>query len=66
MADAKKIIEGLSIMQKHGLSVEVDAQHDVLYAGPGIDGELTDEEQKKLEELGWHWDEEFDCWAIFT
>lgn len=66
MADAKKIIAGLDIMQKHGLEVEVDAQHDVLYAGPGIDGELTDEDKKKLEELGWHWDEEFDCWSIFT
>lgn len=66
MADAKKIVEGLNILQKYGLTVEVDAQHDVIYAGPGINGELTVEEQAEMEKIGWHWDEEFDCWAIFT
>lgn len=65
MADAKKIVEGLQILMKHG-EVAVDAQHDILCAGPGIDGELTDEEKAKLVELGWHWDEECDSWAHFT
>ena len=65
MAKARAIVEGLNIMLKHG-EVECDAQHDIFCAGPGINGELTDEEKKKLEELGWHWDEEADSWAIFT
>lgn len=65
MADAKKIVEGLNILMKHG-AVEVDAQHDELFAGPGLDGELTKDEQKQLEDLGWHFDKELDCWSHFT
>lgn len=65
MADAKQVIDGLTVLMKHG-AVEVDAQHDELFAGPGLDGELTDEEKAKMKELGWHFDEEFDCWSIFT
>ena len=66
MADAKKVVEGLNILMKTGLNVEVDAQHDKLFAGPGIDGEISKEDRTKLEELGWHFSVEFDCWAIFT
>lgn len=65
MATAKAVVEGLTILMKHG-AVNVDAQHDELFAGPGIDGELSEDEKKRLEELGWHFDEEFDCWAKFT
>ena len=65
MADAKKIVDGLTILMKHG-KVDVDAQHDILCAGPGINGELPAEEKAKLEELGWHFDTEYDCWAVFT
>ena len=43
-----------------------DPQATPAAAGPGLDGELTKEEQKQLEELGWHFDEEFDSWCIFT
>lgn len=65
MASAQEVIDGLTILMKHG-AISVEAQHDILYAGPGIDGELTDEEKAKLEQLGWHFDEETDSWARFT
>jgi hypothetical protein len=65
MAAAKDLIDGLQILMKHG-AINVEGQHDIIFAGPGIDWELSKDEQAKLEELGWHFDEETDSWAMFT
>ena len=65
MASTKDVIEGLVILMKHGAAT-VEAQHDILFAGPDFDDALTKEEEAKLKELGWHFDEETDSWAKFT
>ena len=65
MASAQEVIDGLTILMKHG-KIDVEAQHDIIFAGPGIDGELTKEEQDQMLKLGWHFDEETDSWARFT
>jgi hypothetical protein len=62
---AGKLVAGLQLMMIHG-PVDVDAQHDVIYAGGG-DGEgLPDSLASSLEGLGWHWDDEYECWGFFT
>ena len=69
MATLKEVRDGLNILSKYlskGEESYVTAQHDILFAGPGLDGGISDEDKKKLEDLGWHFDEEFDCWARFT
>ena len=66
MATIRNVIEGLQIIEKYG-SQEIDAQHDVIYAGPDKgEKKILSEDAAKLEELGWFFDEEFDCYAIFT
>lgn len=40
------------------------AEHDIIY-GPESPS-AGSEDAAKLEELGWHWDNEVNCWAIFT
>lgn len=65
-----QIYEGLKILagsdkKESLLKIDMDAQHDILYAGPQL-SELSEDEFNRLEkELGWHWDEENDCWAHF-
>lgn len=71
MATLDEVINGLQILQKYAgkESDRIDAQHDVIYAGPNLEeleGKITEEDKAKLEELGWHEDSEGDCWARFT
>jgi hypothetical protein len=71
MALINEVIEGLQILKKYAgeNSSSIDAQHDVIYAGPSLDeleGRLTEEDRKRLDELGWHEDTEGECWARFT
>lgn len=72
MANAHQVTGGMFILSMYqvpgGLEgLQVDAQHDVIYCGPNIKSHLiTAEDKKKLDELGWHFDEETECWAKFT
>lgn len=73
MATCAAIIEGMQILMKYQKEPNdifgVSAEHDVIYCGPMLDhleGKLTEEEKKRLGELGWHEDSEGDCWAHFT
>ncbi len=61
LGKAMCIAIGLQIFAKHG-DHDVSAGCDELYAGAQVD----DEEDILLERLGWRWQEEEDCWAIFT
>ena len=61
----QKVIDGLTILMRHG-ATHAEGQHDIIFAGPELSTELTDEEKAKMEELGWHFDEETDSWAKFT
>jgi hypothetical protein len=66
MATMKQMAAGLTILMKYDPEGSCSAEHDILYAGPDEQGKVSEEDQKKLEDLGWHWDEQFDCWARFT
>lgn len=47
----------------------VESGHDVIYSGPGLstlEGKITAEDEKALEDAGWHKDSEGSCWAFFT
>ena len=78
MASVAQVVEGLEILAKTasvpaGLaeSGETDtrtahiggAEHDILF-GPEADPSVED--RNRLEELGWHYDSEVDCWARFV
>jgi hypothetical protein len=66
MATMKQIQGGLAILTKYG-DGDCAAEHDVFYAGPNIGVDrVTAEDKAQLEALGWHWSNEFDCWAKFT
>lgn len=66
-----EVIEGLMILSRycdaddHG---SVSAEHDILYAGPDNfnPGAMSKKDRRRLKELGWHVDSEFDCWARFV
>lgn len=70
MATFKSLTDGLDVLRKYlkeGDEGEVEAQHDIIFASPGITyDETSPEDRAKLEELGWHFDSEGDCWAKFT
>ncbi len=61
------IIEGLSIMRKYagGDPFFVQAEHDEIYA-LSTEVQLSDEDVKRLEELGWLEDSDMGCWKAFT
>ena len=66
MATCQQLIEGLTILEKYGGDDDCAAEHDIIYAGSTPADKMSKEDAKRLDELGWHWDDEFDCWARFT
>ena len=78
MASIRDVIEGLEILAKtaevpiflaeQGLTDRLrahlgGASHNVIW-GPGADP--SEEDEARLDELGWHFDDEADCWARFV
>lgn len=57
-----KVLAGLQIIAKYDEDFDTCAEHDELYAGVGI--EMSDEDQKAMNEIGWRWDGE--SWRVFT
>jgi hypothetical protein len=72
MASLNAVIEGLEILAKYCEkgrdSHEISASHDVIYAGPACEGEgsIPEPDRKRLDELGWFYDKQTDCWARFV
>ncbi len=64
MEKIHKIIAGLQVVLNSKCTNDTYAEHDVFYAG--LPSEMTDEENAKMKEFGWHIDKESDGWAIFT
>ncbi len=60
-----KIIEGIQIIARHAQSDDycVQAEHDQIWCG-GYDLPLTDDEKKRMEELGWF--EADGSWSAFV
>ena len=78
MASIAEVVEGLEILAKTasvplGLAEKGEndrrtahfggADHDVIW---GPDADPSDEDKARLEQLGWHFDEELDCWSRFV
>jgi hypothetical protein len=65
MPNLDEIIEGLTILKKYVKGQEwISAEHDMIY-GPPTEGVISDEDAKRLDDLGWH-KEDGDSWAAFT
>lgn len=58
-----KVLAGLQIIAKYDEEFQVCAGHDEILAGIGI--ELSEEDSKKMKELGWS-DYEGDGWRCFV
>lgn len=59
IADAMLLFKELE-GDHHGVS----AEHDVIYAGRGID-KMTDEQKANLEAWGWYYDEDAESWSCY-
>lgn len=66
MATTKQVVGGLEILGRYGGADDhnICAEHDIIYAGHGC--VVSDDDRAKLEELGWHWDDDIDSWARFV
>lgn len=68
MASYAQIIKGLEIFaaiegeDKHN----IDAEHDVIYAGNALNPSDRPVAAEELEKLGWKWDDSVHSWRHFT
>jgi hypothetical protein len=66
MRKSEVIIQGLQIINAHAPEelnkYDVAVEHEVLYAGYH---HMPKPAQARLKALGWHYDDDFDCWALF-
>lgn len=63
----RQILEGLLILKDYAGDDEVAAEHDQIWFGTTEKpDEMNDEDVKKLKELGFYWDDEFECWSYLT
>jgi len=62
----KRILKGLEIFSKYKENGDFAAEHDKIWAGADVsDMDISKEDLKLLDELGWFIDEEFDSWSHF-
>ena len=62
------MIEGLEILKDYPTGDGwMAAEHDIIWTGCEENPEnMNPEDVKKLDELGFFWDDELDCWACYT
>lgn len=65
MTQTEKIIKGLQILSKYPGNY-IAAEHDIIYSGPSDAQDVTPEDAKELDELGWHVDSSSGAWARFV
>jgi len=70
MPEAKKgflaLAEAFTILAKYSdEGYTLGAEHDIIYT-PVQPGSLSPDDRGRLDELGWHESEEFNCMAMFT
>lgn len=67
---ARKILQGILIIQKHNLKVTLIGLDKGVYVGPldspERDLSFTTEEVNQLKELGWYWSDEQESWEFYT
>lgn len=61
----KRIYDGLMILLKYEPDGDCAAEHDVFYAGSIDPKEITPEDLKALETLGWFYDNTLESWLTF-
>lgn len=67
MATFGEVFQGMEILGQYENEDElVNAGHERFNVGGPPPDELPDEVESRLDELGWFWDEQFECWSIFT
>lgn len=60
------LIEALTIFRKYAnRKFPTMCAHDILMITGIEEGQPSPEDVSKLEELGFFWDKEFECWASF-
>jgi hypothetical protein len=66
MAKMQQVVDGLLMLARYGnyLKEDVSVGFDVFYAGGPTPEELGTIAEKRLNELGWDWNKEYDCWQI--
>jgi hypothetical protein len=64
MSGIEQIIEGLQIFAKYGGGVS--AEHDIIYAGCMTNNEISQEDQDKLAELSWKFNDGLETWYYFV
>ena len=65
MSKYEEITQAFAIFTRYEHEHGVDAQHDIIYAGPDPDV-MSPEDRAAVEALGWHPEEEYECWGMFT
>jgi hypothetical protein len=62
----QKVFEGLKILLKYEPKGDCCAEHDEFYAGQFPPEKMEEADVKKLDDLGWHWDESLPSWRKFV
>lgn len=65
MSTAQKIINGLLILNSYP-GMEMTAHHDEIMAGPTDVSLVNEEDKAKLAALGFTYNDDYDCWSVFT
>lgn len=58
------LIKGLQILNKYP-GCYTAAEHDIIYSGPIDHKDVSDEDAKELDDLGWFVDNQSNVWGIF-
>lgn len=62
----KKLIEALTIFAKYkDVNYPTHCEHDVLMIAAVTEDEVSSEDKQKLDDLGFHWSKETDCWISY-
>lgn len=62
----KDLIEALQIFSKYtDTKYPTHCEHDILMIMEVDEDSVTEDEAKRLDELGFFWSEEYECWASF-
>jgi hypothetical protein len=65
MGSRTQLIEALQIAEKYDADGWTESDHDVIFLMP-LGTNVSEEDVKRLEDLGCHVSEEYDCWAMFV
>ena len=71
MATMQDIADGFAVLSKYekeGMQAHIGgASHDIIFGSTAFTPEgMSAEDVAKLDELGWHWSDEYDCWCHFV